>query len=168
MNAKLMLMHKALVLTSILGIILFGLGNASNAQGAAPDVFRVAFGTAHNFISSNNERVSTNIRIWNRSPDSPIIILNVEVIERSTGSDVINLASTNCIFNPSGGTGFIAPLPFTLQPLGAGLSSVGFRVNRCLEGVPRKGSTADAANARYVAGFVTVVTVQARKENHIG
>ncbi len=170
MKAKLISMHKAFVLTSILGVILFVLGNVPNTQAAAPRVFRVAFGTSHNLITSNNERVSTNIRISNRSPGSLITILKVEVIERSTGTDVVNLSSADCIFNPSRATGFKAtPLPFTLQPLGAsGLSAVGFRVNRCLQGVARKDSTAEAANARDVAGFVTIVTVQANKAKHIG
>ncbi len=170
MKAKLISMHKAFVLTSILGVILFFLGNVPNTQAAAPRVFRVAFGTSHNLITSNNERVSTNIRISNRSPGSLVTILNVEVIDRSTGTDIVRLNKRNCIFNPDRATGIIASLPVELQPLalGAGLSAVGFRINRCLRNRDRKDSTADAATLRDVAGFVTIVTVQAIKAKHIG
>lgn len=153
------------VMAVLLAVVLSGV--LLYPGGAGAEEFRVGFGTSHFSNSSNNERVTTNIRVSNRSSLDPLTIKDVQIIERSTGTNIINLASPNCLFNADSGLPFIAPLPITLQPLGQPISSISFNTSRCLSGVPRRGPTA-GGDTRDVASFVTIVTIDAKKKSQIG
>ena len=155
---------------SIMAIVILS-GLLFTESAAAGEYEAVASG-GHADVNSGTERIEALVTVSNLSTLKSIVIRDVAVIERSTGNNVINLNSSNCLFNSAAPSlPYTAPLPFNLSPLRSGRennpSSITFSVSSCLEGVPRRGSSS-GGNARDIAGFLVVITITAQSRAHIG
>ncbi|MFQ5911582.1 MAG: hypothetical protein ACE5JS_00170 [Nitrospinota bacterium] len=163
----------SLVAVALMLLILSGSAWAQSRRGPRKE-FRVAYRTTFvNIITGNpttgffTHRIRGLLNLRNQDPTEDLIITNVEIFDQSSGENVADLERNTCPFNdPGNGT----LLPFSLKPLGVGQSEIGLFIGECLRAfppvLPKPSITTPPLDER--GGFLTVITVEARKEEFIG